>query len=135
ALIRSIGSAEGKKVLLLATHRLSLLAGAENYYAVGRMPNSVNGRSAQQLLDMREHLDTIGRMANANGVTIYPFFPEGLQSTSIETAGPTAWDYRNLNNEVPALTQIAETTGGLMAWGSTDIEKLLPRVREDLDSY
>ncbi len=122
-------------MLLLATHRLSLMAGAENYYAVGRNPISVDGRSAQQSLDMREHLDTIGRTANANGVTIYPFFPEGLQSTSTLSAGPTVWDYRNLYNEVPALVQIAETTGGQAAWGSTDIEKLLPRVRQDLDSY
>ena len=132
ALMRSIAAAEGKKILLLATHRLSLEAGAEHYYAAGR--TSIAGEK-RQALDMRAQLDSIQKTANANGVTIYPVFPEGLTSVQNGGAGSSAADYLILNNETPALRQIADATGGMTAWGSDDVAKLLPRVEEDLDSY
>jgi VWFA-related protein len=125
ALMRSIAGAEGKKILLLATRRLSIEGGAERYYATGSTSVPPEMRLAA---DMRAELKAIGETANANGITIYPFFPEGLGAAS------TA-DYLILNNETPALKLIADATGGLMAWGSSDVENLLPRVREDLDSY
>jgi VWFA-related protein len=132
ALMRSIAGAEGKKILLLATHRLSLEAGAEHYYAAGRM--TIPGEK-RQALDMRTMLKSIQETANANGITIYPVFPEGLQTVQSENAGSSPADYLILNNETPALKQIAEATGGLTAWGSDDVARLLPRVKEDLDSY
>ena len=125
ALMRSIAGAEGKKVMLLATRRLSLEGGAEHYFRAGRM---IIPGEKRQALDMRTLLKSLEQTANANGVTIYPVFPEGLTGTS------TA-DYLILNNEAPALKQIAEATGGLTAWGSDDVARMLPRVREDLDSY
>jgi VWFA-related protein len=125
ALMRSIAAAEGKKILLLATRRLSLEAGAEHYYASGAtsLPSEV-----RLAVDMREELRQIGETANANGITIYPVFPEAL-------TGSGDADYLILNNETPALKSIADATGGLTAWGSEGIAALLPRVREDLDSY
>jgi VWFA-related protein len=132
ALMRSIAAADGKKILLLATHRLSLEAGAEHYYAAGRM--SIPGEK-RQALDMRTLLKSIEETANANGVTIYPVFPEGLTTVQSGGAGSSTPDYLILNNETPALKRIADATGGLTAWGSDDVVKLLPRVREDLDSY
>lgn len=125
AVMRSIAGAEGKKILLLATRRLSLEGGAEHYYATGSTSVPHEMRLA---IDMRAQLKSIGETANANGITIYPVFPEGLH-------GSSPVDYLILNNETPALKQLADATGGLMAWGSEDIGKLLPRVREDLDSY
>jgi VWFA-related protein len=125
AVMRAIAAAEGKKILLLATRRLSLVAGAESYYATGSMSPPPEIRLAY---DMRQDLKSIGETANANGITIYPVFPEALPGSSNA-------DYLTLNNETPALKQIADATGGLTAWGSDDIAKLLPRVREDLDTY
>ena len=132
ALMRSVAAAEGKKVMLLATHRLSLEAGAEHYYAAGRTQIAGEKRHA---LDMRTLLKSIQETANANSVTVYPVFPEGLQTTQSDNAGSSVADYLVLNNETPALKQLADATGGMTAWGSDDVERLLPRVREDLDSY
>ena len=132
ALMRSIAAAEGKKILVLATHRLSRDAGAEHYYAAGR--TSIPGEH-EIFLDMRPQIKKLEDTANANGVTIYPVFPEGLTAAHIEDVGPTPADYHILANETPILTEVAEETGGLAAWGSADVAKLLPRVEEDLDSY
>jgi hypothetical protein len=133
ALIRSIAAVEGKKILVLATHRLSRDAGAEHYYAVPG--KEVIPAETRILLDMRPFVKKMEENANANGVTIYPIFPEGLVAADTQNSGPSVSDYRTLSNETPMLTEIAEETGGLTAWGSTDIVKLLPRIQQDLDSY
>ena len=132
ALMRAIAGVEGKKIMLLATHRLSLEAGAEHYYATGS--TMIPGEKRQRL-DMRELLKTMAATANANNVTIYPVFPEGLGSAQSEGFGSSTADYLILNNETPALKLIADATGGVTAWGSDDVVKLMPRVQEDLDSY
>ena len=119
ALMRSIAAVDGKKIMLMATRRMSVEAGAERAYATGsqRLPSEV--RSA---VNMRDELKSLAETANANGITIYPVFPEGLTDTSDAS-------YLTLNNETPALKQIADATGGLMAWGSDDVDKLMPRLR------
>jgi len=135
ALIRAVAADEGKKILLLVTHRLSREAGAETYRQGG--VNGMMPLEKKAAMDMSRELKTIDDTANANGVTIYPLFPEGLETTntdSSESAAVPVVDYQTLTNETSALREVAEETGGLTAWG-TDSTKLLPRVSEDLDSY
>jgi VWFA-related protein len=140
ALMRSMGGADGKKVLLLATHRLSEYAGAEAYYlaGAGQLPAEV-----QSEFDAKALIRTLVETANANGVTIYPIYAEGLGSTTLPsadqrdapTAGSGAFDYRILSNETPMLDFVAKETGGVAAWGSIEVTKLLPRIGDDFDSY
>jgi VWFA-related protein len=140
ALMRSMAGAEGRKVLLLATHRLSEYAGAEAFYlaGAGQLPAEV-----QSEFDAKPLLRTLVETANANGVTIYPIYAEGLASTSLPSAdqsdapapGSGAFDYRILSNETPMLDYVAKETGGVSAWGSTEVTKLLPRIGDDFDSY
>jgi VWFA-related protein len=140
ALMRSMGGAEGRKVLLLATHRLSEYAGAEAFYiaGAGQLPAEV-----QSEFDAKPLLRTLVETANANGVTIYPIYAEGLGSTTLPAAdqanapspGSGAFDYRVLSNETPMLDFVAKETGGVSAWGSTEVTKLLPRIGDDFDSY
>jgi hypothetical protein len=40
-----------------------------------------------------------------------------------------------LLNETVALDEIADETGGMLAWGSKDVVKLMPRITDDLESY
>src|SRR5689334_4815384 len=89
ALMRSIAGVEGKKILVLATHRLSRDAGAEHYYAAGRTSIPSEHEIA---LDMRPKIKEMVDVANANGVTIYPIFPEGLQTEDIMDVAPTFAD-------------------------------------------
>ncbi|HEV7487523.1 MAG TPA: VWA domain-containing protein [Thermoanaerobaculia bacterium] len=140
ALMRSMAGVEGRKVLLLATHRLSEYAGAEAFYLVdpGQLPAEV-----QSEFDAKPLIGTLIETANANGVTIYPIYAEGLGSTTLPSAdqseapaaGSGAFDYRILSNETPMLEFVAKETGGVAAWGSTDVTKLLPRIGDDFDSY
>jgi VWFA-related protein len=140
ALMRSMAGVEGRKVLLLATHRLSEYAGAEAFYLTdpGQLPAEV-----QSEFDAKPLIGTLIETANANGVTIYPIYAEGLGSTTLPSAdqseapapGAGAFDYRILSNETPMLEFVAKETGGVAAWGSTDVTKLLPRIGDDFDSY
>ena len=138
ALMRSMGGADGKKMLLLATHRLSEYAGGEAFY--------LGGAGGELSADIRNEFDakplirTLVETANANGVTIYPIYAEGLGSTSMPTSDAhstlgTGFDYLILNNEIPMLDYVAKETGGVPAWDSTEITKLLPRIADDFDSY
>ncbi|MEA2416823.1 MAG: hypothetical protein QOI58_3480 [Thermoanaerobaculia bacterium] len=140
ALMRSMAGVDGKKVLLLATHRLSEYAGAEAFYLAD--PNQLPAE-VQSEFDAKPLLRTLVETANANGVTIYPIYAEGLGSTTMPSAdqgnapsaGTGVFDYRILSNETPMLEFVAKETGGVPAWGSTEVTKLLPRIGDDFDSY
>jgi VWFA-related protein len=137
ALMRSAASVEGKKVLLLATHRLSMYAGAEGLFMAGTDTVPAEFRNE---FDARPMIKTLVETANANGFTIYPIYAEGLDSSSMPSSDMrrqlgTGFDYLVLNNETPMLEYVAKETGGVAAWGSTDVTKLLPRIGDDFESY
>ncbi|MEA2339426.1 MAG: hypothetical protein QOE82_3433, partial [Thermoanaerobaculia bacterium] len=137
ALMRSAASVDGRKVLLLATHRLSMYAGAEALFMAGTSEVGADFRSE---FDARPMIMSLSETANANGFTIYPIYAEGLDSSSMPSAdmkrqlGPQ-FDYLVLNNETPMLEYVAKETGGVAAWGSTDVTNLLPRIGDDFESY
>jgi len=138
-LMRSAGGTEGKKVLLLATHRLSMYAGAEALFAAGAplLPADFKNQ-----FDGKQLIRSLIQTANQSGFTIYPIYAEGLAMTSGATSElrarqnkPIGYEYLVLNNETPMLEYVAKETGGSAAWGSNDVTKLIPSVGEDLDSY
>ncbi|HEX3068222.1 MAG TPA: VWA domain-containing protein [Thermoanaerobaculia bacterium] len=139
ALMRSAGGTEGKKVLILATHRLSMFAGAEALFAAGA---TVLPSDFKNQFDGKQLIKSLIETANQNGFTIYPIYAEGLATTSGATSELRArqnkvigYEYLVLNNETPMLEYVAKETGGAAAWGSNDVTKLIPSVGEDLDSY
>jgi len=137
ALMRSIAADEGKKIMLVVTHRLSREAGAETFWQNMPSIDSHLPLEKKAAMNMSTYLKSIDDTANANGVTLYPMFPEGLETTGADASEADAVrnvDYNRLNNEMHALREIAEETGGLTAAG-TDVTRLLPRVSEDLDAY
>jgi VWFA-related protein len=144
ALIQSMAGLEGKKVVIMATHRFGLYAGVE--YFGGTVPPMYRDD-----LDTRRYRDALTKAANANGVTLYPVYPEGLDWTPVADATQSrpdvfrvdsdadlktfSFDNEVLMNETGALQEIASATGGAMGWGSKDIVSLMPRVAGDLDTY
>jgi len=139
ALMRATGALEGKKILLLATHRLSEYAGAEALYMAGA---TVLPSDFRREFDGKPLVRSMIETANANGFTIYPIYAEGLGSNAPVTAQYRAtqprgmgYDYLVLNNETPMLEYVAQQTGGVTAWGSKDVTNLLPRVVDDFESY
>lgn len=149
SLLLGMSGAEGKKVLLLASHRLSMLAGLE-YFGIG-----LNGPVPARLrteFDTESMVASVATTANAAGVTVYPVHPVGLAQAAMQfqsnvQIGPLRnilqlpastnagnYDHLVLQNELPVLDDIAKQTGGMTAFGS-DIVKLLPRVEEDFGTY
>lgn len=139
SLMRSAAAVEGKKVLLLATHRLSMYAGAEALFVAGATTVPAGFRAQ---FDGKAIIKTLIDTANANGFTVYPIYAEGLgmnsgvspqyRSTQPRMIG---YDYLILNNETPMLEYVAKETGGVAAWGSNDVTSLLPHVVDDFESY
>jgi VWFA-related protein len=144
AMISSIAGAEGKKMLLLGTHRLSEFAGAEYFYMGGTKTLDAFTRNR---FDMKPFIRTIVDNANASGVTIYPLYPEGLYKPAKDPSArfhdhqmtelPLEQQSEQLTllNETVMLTDVATKTGGLAAWGTTDIVNLIPSINDDVSDY
>jgi VWFA-related protein len=136
ALITMISGVEGKKTFFYASHRMGRIAGAEVLFTNGGSYISPEIRAE---FDTGVFIEKLMKNANANGVTIYTIYPEGLGNDSMpgadkSVAGTATYDYDLLNNEISVLSDIAVQTGGQMAYG-TDVVKLLPHVEEDFESY
>jgi VWFA-related protein len=152
ALMTGFAGTEGRKVLLLAAHRLSQVAGAEFFFAAGqRWPLTQQLRTEFNTTDL---VASISRTANATGFTVYPLFPEGMSTTltlpdaqqqvNIADLGgngngiggtQAVFDNEVFSNEAISLHDIARQTGGVMAGSAKDIVELLPRVADDFADY
>jgi VWFA-related protein len=139
ALMRSVGAVDGKKVLLLAAHRLSEYAGAEALFMAGA---STLPSDFRRQFDGKPLIKSLIETANTNGFTIYPIYAEGLGSNTIVSSQfkgtqprGIGYDYLVLNNETPMLEYVAKETGGVAAWGSKEVTNLLPHVVDDFESY
>ena len=128
AAINSMASAEGKKVLFLATHRLGEVAGGDFYYEAGEDLLSTDVRTR---FNTRDLIDTIVRNANAGGVTIYPVYPAGRPVKSSGGAG----EYLTVMNEMASLQKLAKQTGGLEASGTAELVTLMRRMEDDMSDY
>lgn len=144
-LINSMAGTEGRKALLLVTHRFSRYAGAE--FFGGEVP--FDYRRELETYDLRKQL---AANANAAGVTIYTVFPEGLgfiptgnveerprrnigRNDSQQDAAKLGKANVILTNETAPLTELAASTGGVAGWGNSDFSKVVHALRDDLASY
>ena len=151
AAINGMAAIDGKKMMILAAHRLGSFVGAEFFYAGGAnsggspglFPDPHRGRGAAATLlppgetdrfDNRERLREVIANANAAGVSLYPVFPAGLDQTPADPAAPDV-SRQVLLNEMGMRQEIARETGGLVTYGATDIVKLLPEVADDMTNY
>ncbi|HYI12674.1 MAG TPA: VWA domain-containing protein [Thermoanaerobaculia bacterium] len=131
ALINGLAGVEGKKIMLLAAHRLGSFVGAEYYYAGGATEVPVG--EADKLNNI-ERMRRLIANANAAGVSLYPVFPAGLDQTPGDPSIPNT-THQVLVNEMAMRQEIAEKTGGLTSYGTAEIVKLLPRVADDVSDY
>ncbi|MFL6245055.1 MAG: VWA domain-containing protein [Thermoanaerobaculia bacterium] len=144
SIMESMSGVEGKKIMVMAMHRFGLRPGFNGYGA-----NSPTAFSMD--LRVEKLRQSVMRTANANGVTLYPIQPLGLgwtNKTDSEEERPNvdsmssdtdldrfALDNSKLVNQTASFVELAKETGGLMAFGPSDIVQLLPRVVDDLESY
>ncbi|MBI2212697.1 MAG: VWA domain-containing protein [Acidobacteria bacterium] len=135
SVLQSLSGLDGRKVMILATERLSKLPGLEYGYSSTEF-------------NARRMIDSVVDEANASAVTIYGFFPRGLDrdpfadtAGSYEAAsgtaagGPPASSYELLMNQSETIDSIATRTGGLAAVGGKISEAALGNVARQLDNY
>lgn len=144
-----MAGAEGKKILLLTTHRLGRVAGAEHLFNAGEQFISPVSENEFRTDGLTESLID---KANASGVTIYPLYPPGLGPEPVVdasignielpiageavTSGVAPGSVNQIAiNETSSLERIAERTGGRWAMSVNDIVRLLPEVATDMSDY
>jgi VWFA-related protein len=130
AAINSMAAAEGRKILLLGTHRLGEIAGGEFFYDSGE---DFLSQEVRNRYNTRGLIESIIRNANAGGVTIYPFYPAGrpMKVTPSESGS----EYLTVMNEMETLTRMAKQTGGVEASGPAESAGLFRRVEDDISDY
>lgn len=141
ALMHSISGLDGRKAIVMAMRRFGVHAGVE--YFGGDIP--IERRREFETVAFRDRLI---KTANAHGITLYPVYPAGLRwdpedssvrrdGNVMSTATEDGAGLQNkiMFNETTALSDLAEKTGGVMAWGTANIAEMLPRVVEDMESY
>lgn len=145
-LTATLGGMDGRKVLVLVSHRFSRYAGME-YFLRARSDVTTLGESETKAFDTRRFLEDVTRSANANGVTLYAVFPSGMDAplpsaadSAITAPGITSQplggrEHLALSNEMEALSFIAEKTGGVAAVGAGSLPAFIDRVSADLDSW
>ncbi len=137
SLIASVGGLEGRKIMLLASESFARVAGME-YFLPGSGSTDGPPTGAMEF-NTSSIVARLIRTANSHGVTIYPLHPNGMfKPDAREEAGGGSSQSRKfmlLDNELSALSTIANQTGGLLAAGPIEVEKILPQIVEDLESY
>lgn len=151
AMMNGFAGAPGRKILIIAAHRLPKVAGALGFYSSGQTLT----QDRRMEFDTSKIISSIYRTANATGFTIYGIYPEGLgtaftlpdasQVSSNNSVGSqSGLDFGGVGagldnevyaNEMVSLENMARATGGMVAGSALDIEKLLPRLANDFEEY
>ncbi|MFA6958826.1 MAG: VWA domain-containing protein [Thermoanaerobaculia bacterium] len=133
SVLQSLSGLDGKKVMVLATERLSKLPGLEYHYASTEF-------------NARKMIDSVVDEANSAGVTVFGVYPRGLDrdpmaqgSGSYDDAaatGPQVGNpYEILQNEAETIDSIATRTGGTFALGGKLAALELDNAARQLDNY
>ena len=140
--ISTMANEEGRKALILMTHRFSRVAGGFYFFEKSKEPD-LRTMNEQARVANYDICDTLKATANAHNVTIYAMYPPNLDNTAVVDPIQRKWqddytlgvDNRILNNEIEALKDLTDATGGSVAWGSVDIANQFARIRDDFEDY
>jgi VWFA-related protein len=165
ALTSSLGSIEGRKILVMVTMGLGSVPGSEGRSLEQELGtddlSSGDGDDFSRLVKPEvitrsslNAIDNIARSAAANGVTIYALEPEvhldllsrGAASVPVRSIGGTAGpDTRKdlpasmhvdlLQNSAATLTSLSEKTGGRWFRGDAGIDDTFKQMSTDLSVY
>ena len=125
AVINSIAAEDGKKILLLGTHRIGK-AGRDQVFV---SPTDILSRDERYRFQTRDLIDSVILNANAAEVTVYPVYPSGVASR------PGAAPFVGNLHEMESLQRIARATGGLESSGTWEFGQVIPRIQADLSDY
>ena len=141
SLVSTMSNEGGRKALIMITRRFSRIAGGEYFYVGGK--KGLAGMAEQTLYGTMDIREMIKNTANAHNVTIYALYPPGLEYSNASNASlrqmPADYAYgiqhQILLNELDALKDLTDATGGTTAWGTVNIVDELPHLRDDFEDY
>jgi VWFA-related protein len=139
--IGSIAGAEGRKILLVTSNRITMNASGAFEAAAGRREAPRDSRWNTGPL-----VEAIASSANASRVTLYTIHPEGASrgGAGAEVGGTIAVSGGTLSERTAetmpagghdALSFLAENTGGSFAYGPGETDRLVTTLSDDLGSY
>jgi len=144
SILAELGGLEGRKVLIVASHRLSRNPGLEHFLSK-RLDKEVVVTPDAREFDAKDLLLSLAKAANGYGVTLHGLYPEAggdfdasdIGRTSSSTTGQFV-GRRGMEidlNETAGLHLAVDGTGGLVGLGAEAAPGLLARMSQDLDSY
>jgi len=139
--ISTMSNDDGRKAMIIVMRRFSHIAGGEFFFVGGQ--SGLGGMSEQSRYATYDLRDVIKGTANAHNVTIYAMYPPGLEYPNTSNPAlrgmPPAYasglEHKILMNELTALSDLTDATGGSYAWGTVNIVDQLPRLRDDFEDY
>ncbi|HEX7705327.1 MAG TPA: VWA domain-containing protein [Thermoanaerobaculia bacterium] len=124
-LVASLAAHDLQKTLILASDSMSL-------------------RPAPTCL-LRDEMEEVATTANAHGVTIHAIHPPGTRVRyasamkrglpATRDPAPGAGEGGRTVSEIEGLSLVAARTGGTLASGPHDVERMLPQIADHLDNY
>ena len=141
SLVSTMANEDGRKALIMVSRRFSHIAGGEYFFVGGR--SGLAGMLEQQRNTTYDIRDMIKNTANAHNVTIYALYPPGLEYSNASNAAlrqipanyASGLEHQVLLNELGALKDLTDSTGGTTSWGTVNIVDELPRLRDDFEDY
>jgi len=159
ALVSSFAGTEGKKVVVLVTTSLSAQPGweARDLDDTAITDNDVAG-ALVTFVDLQPIIDDLGRVAAANGVTIYTLQPDvptefavpgresprprlqtmaasPTQPNRVRAVLPSNIGHALIDNTQVTMKSLAEKTGGRSFLGDGNIDDTFRQIGTDLSSY
>lgn len=146
SVLAALGGMDGRRVLVVASHRLSRYAGLE-YFLSKRLNKDVALPPPEaHEFDTRELLLSLARTANGYGITLHGLYPEAggdfdlsvVQSTTPQFTGQPVSGRRGIwidANENDGLHLAVDDTGGIVGLGAETAGDALAVAAADLDSY
>jgi VWFA-related protein len=152
ALLGSLATVDGRKLVLLASESFPTRPGGEVFAYLESVRNeilsgtgsaglkqgarSANVSAAASEFNTNEAVLALGRTANASGVTIYAIDPDigGSSGSNVQQTGSDFQSGAEGISGVDGLQILARATGGL-AWIGMKPALALEKLRADLDNY
>ncbi|MEO8054172.1 MAG: VWA domain-containing protein [Acidobacteriota bacterium] len=145
AVLTALGGLDGRRVLVIASHRLSRWSGME-YFLTKRLDVDVQVPPDAHEFDARQILLDLSEAANAYGVTLHGLYPEAggdfdlsvMQASVPQFTGQTMNGRRGIwidANENEGLHLAVDPTGGVVGFGAEQAGDALAGAAVDLESF
>ena len=146
ALMSTLAGVEGKKILVLTTEGFQIQPGREMFYLVDEIAREKGWQSGGTMLegmsfDDSSIIQSVGKTANANGITMYTLHAGGLAASNENSLAerdrpiPYVVSQAAVSNSTESLQMLAEMTGGLSSTNTNNFAGAFKNIIRDLDSY